>query len=117
LNQSGSVQQIIAKGAAGTPAMIQSTFGRKDIFELVVPMTSGGLAHYRRNNDDEQLPWMGPLMFGLNMGAIESMTLIQSNFGEQGHLELAALADGQLALFWRASGPDFRWNGPLYLTS
>jgi hypothetical protein len=109
--------QIIATGVAGAPGMIQSTFGKKGNFELVVPMVSGGLAHYWRNNDDEHLPWSGPQMFGLSVGMVESVSLIQSNFGEPGHLELAALADGQLALFWRDSGPDFRWNGPLYLTS
>jgi hypothetical protein len=29
---------------------------------------------------------------------------------------LIAQVEGHLALFWRDSGPDFRWNGPQYLT-
>ena len=107
--------EIIARGVRGTPSMIQSTLGNKGNFELVVPMASGGLAYYWRDNDDDHLPWIGPLMFGLNMGMVESVALIQSNFGDPGHLEIVAQADGQLALFWRDSGPDFRWNGPQYL--
>ena len=108
--------EIIARGVAGTPSMIQSTFGSKGNFELVVPLESGGLAYYWRDNDDGHLRWMGPLMFGMRMGLVESVALIQSNFGDPGHLEMAALTEGQLALFWRDSGPDFRWNGPQYLT-
>ncbi len=95
--------------------MIQSTFGQKGNFELVVPMASGGLAYYWRDNDDEHLHWYGPFMFGMNMGKAEGVSLIQSNFGTPGHLELAAQVEGHLAFFWRDSGPDFRWSGPQYL--
>lgn len=109
--------ETIARGVAGTPAMIQSTIGNKGNFELVVPLESSGLAYYWRDNDDDYQRWIGPLMFGLNMGKVDSVALIQSNFGEPGHLEIVAQADGQLALFWRDSGPDFRWNGPQYLVS
>ena len=91
--------------------MIQSTLGNKGNFELVVPTASNGLAYYWRDNDDNHPHRIGPLMFGLNTGKVESVALIQSNFGEPGHLEIVAQADGQLALFWRDSGPDSRWNG------
>ncbi len=96
--------EIIATGVAGTPSMILSTFGNEGNFELVVPMASGGLAYYWRDNDDDRLSWHGPLMFGMNQGKVESVAMIQSNFGEPGHLEIVAQADGQLALFWRDSG-------------
>jgi hypothetical protein len=99
-----------------TPSMIQSTFGNKGNFELVAPLTSGGLAHWWRDNDDAHLHWYGPFMFGMNMGKVDAVSLIQSNWGDPGHLELVAQADGQLAFFWRDSGPDFRWNGPQFIT-
>ncbi len=108
--------ETFATGVSGTPSMIQSTFGQKGNFELVVPMASGGLAYYWRDNDDEHLHWYGPFMFGMNMGKVKGVSLIQSNFGTPGHLELAAQVEGHLAFFWRDSGPDFRWNGPQYLT-
>ena len=107
--------ETIATGISGTPSMIQSTFGNKGNFELVGPMATGGLAYYWRDNDDDRISWHGPLMFGMNLGKVESVAMIQSNFDVPGHLEMVARADGQLALFWRDSGPDFRWNGPQYL--
>jgi hypothetical protein len=107
--------EIIATGIAGTPSMIQSNFGGKGNFDLVVPLASGGLGYFWRDNDDPQLHWYGPLMFGMNAGKVDGVSLIQSNFGEPGHLELAAQVEGRLAFFWRDSGTDLRWNGPLYL--
>ncbi len=103
-------------GVAGVPSMIQSTFGSKGNFELVSPLASGGLAHWWRDNDDPHLHWYGPFMFGMNLGKVDAVSLIQSNWGDPGHLELVASADGQLAFFWRDSGPDFRWNGPQFIT-
>jgi hypothetical protein len=108
--------EVIAAGIAGAPSMIQSTFGHKGNFELVVPLASGGLAYYQRDNDNAHLNWRGPFMFAMNMGMVEGVSLIQSNFGNPGHLELVAQVDGHLAFFWRDSGPDLRWNGPQYLT-
>jgi len=106
----------IDSGVAGTPSMIQSTFGNKGNFELVAPLASGGFAHWWRDNDDAHLHWYGPFMFGMNMGKVDAVSLIQSNWGDPGHLELVAQTDGQLAFFWRDSGPDFRWNGPQFIT-
>jgi hypothetical protein len=106
----------IATGVEGTPSMIQSTFGNKGDFELAVPLPSGGIIYYRRDNDDPQLTWYGPFMFGMSLGKVEAVSLIQSNFGDPGHLELVAQVEGHLAFFWRDSGPDFRWNGPQFLT-
>ena len=108
--------ETIATGVAGTPSMIQSSFGDKGNFELVVPSASGGLAYYWRDNDDTHLHWYGPLIFGMSIGKVDGVSLIQSNFGDPGHLELVAQAGGHLVFFWRDSGPDLRWNGPYYLT-
>jgi hypothetical protein len=107
----------IDMGVAGTPSMIQSTFGNRGNFELVAPLASGGLAHWWRDNDDgAHMHWYGPNMFGMNLGKVDAVSLIQSNWGDPGHLELIVQADGQLAFFWRDSGPDFRWNGPQFIT-
>jgi hypothetical protein len=105
----------IGSGVSANPSLIQSTFGSRGNFELVVPMSSSGLAYYWRDNDDPHLHWYGPLTFGMTVGRAEGVALIQSNFGDPGHLEMVAQAQGQLAFFWRDSGPDFRWNGPQLL--
>lgn len=107
--------EAIATGVTGTPSMIQSSNGIKGNFELVTPLKSGGLGYYWRDNDDPHLHWYGPFMFGMNMGKVDAVSLIQSDFGEHGNLELAALVDNQIAFFWQDSGMDRRWNGPQYL--
>jgi hypothetical protein len=101
-------------GVAGSSCMIQSKFGCKGNFEVVSPLASGGLGYYWRDNDDVNLPWHGPLMFGTRLGKVDAVTFIQSNFGEPGNLELVANSGGQLAFFWRDSGPDLKWNGPFF---
>ena len=105
-----------SKGFKGSLSLLQGTCGHRGNFELVVPVGEGGLAHLWRDNDDQELRWNGPSTFGMKCGHVESVSLIQSNFGMPGHLEIAAISDGQLLTFWRDSGPDFRWNGPQYLT-
>jgi len=44
-----------------------------------------------------------------------AVTMIQSNFGSPGNLEVICNAGGQLYFFWRDSGPSFTWNGPFPL--
>jgi hypothetical protein len=104
-------------GAAGNPAMIQGLFGGRGDFELVVPLSSGGLAHFRRDNDDPSLPWHGPTAFGVEAGPVEAVALLQSNFGDPGNLEVVARIGDRLALFSRESDPPFSWRGPTFFFS
>jgi hypothetical protein len=98
---------------AGNPALIQSRFGTKGNFELVVPLASGGLAHYWRENDTNGLPWRGPVIFGQDLGYFDSVSLIQSNFGAgRGNLEIIARQGNRLVGFWReynANGSAGNW--------
>ena len=69
---------------------VQSSHGRKGNFEVVVPRSGGGLAHWWRDNDDPDRPWRGPtLMFGSTQD-VDAAALIQSNFGTVGNLEVVA---------------------------
>ena len=103
-------------GNSGNPALVQSRFGTKGNFELAVPQAGGGMAFYWRNNDSPSLPWNGPVPFGAAAGAVEALTMIQSNFGAPGNLELVARVGNRLAFFWRDSGPSFTWHGPFFIT-
>lgn len=57
----------------GVPVMIQSRFGTRGNFEVVVPLTRTsvnpfgsswkGLAHFFRNNDSGALPWTRTALF------------------------------------------------------
>ncbi len=94
----------------GNPALIQGVFGGRGNFELVVPLGTGGLAHYWRNNDEPGLPWNGPFPFGTDAGTVDSVTMIQSNFGSPGNLEVAARIGDALHFFWRDSAPPWTWH-------
>jgi hypothetical protein len=96
----------------GTPSFIQSQGSTKGNFEVVAPLEGGGLAHYWRNNDEQDLPWSAPTLFGTGSGQFDAVSLIQSNFGNPGNLELAARNGDRLVCFWRDSGPSFTWHGP-----
>ena len=77
---------------------------------MVVPLASGGLAHYWRDNDAPGMPWHLGAVFGQSLGHVDAVSLIESNFSASGHgpgnLELVARVGDRLAYFWE---PD---NGP-----
>jgi hypothetical protein len=54
-----------ATGVSGTPSIIQGQYGFHGNFEVVTPMTSGGLAHWFRNND---APGVFPWILNANQG-------------------------------------------------
>jgi hypothetical protein len=99
-----------ATGITGNPTLIQSSFGTRGNFEVVVAHVGGGLSHYWRDNDTPGFPWHGPTNFG--SGNLRGVSLIQSNFGP-GNLEVVALtASGQLVHYWRENHSPFTWHGP-----
>jgi hypothetical protein len=104
-------------GVTGNPVLIQSRFGKMGNFELVVPAAEGGLFHFWRNNDAGGLPWSQPTPFGQGLGPVDAVTMIQSNFGSPGNLEVICRVGTALRGFWRDSGPAFNWNGPYPVVS
>ena len=99
----------MASTAKQSGFLIQSSFGTKGNFELVVPKVGGGLSHYWRNNDAPGFPWSGPKNFGA--GNVLGTAEIQSNFGP-GNLEVVALVGNQLVAYWRENHSPFTWHGP-----
>lgn len=101
-------------GVSGDPSLIQGRFGtNRRNFEMVVPLASGGLAHFWRNNDLTFL-WEQSAIFGQSQ-QFDAVTLIQSSFTEGsniGNLEVIARQQGQLVHFWRTDQPPFLWIGP-----
>jgi hypothetical protein len=99
----------------GNPVLIQGRFGSRGNFELVVPLASAGMAHFYRDNDDPALSWNGPTVFGVELGPVDAVAMIQSNYtngGGAGHLEVVARCGGNLFSYWREDVSPFRWNGP-----
>ena len=100
---------------SGNPVLIQSRFGSQGNFELLSPLATGGLAAYFRDNDAPGHPWGGPTIFGTELGKVDAVTMIQSNFGSPGNLEVIARVGDRLRFFFRDSGPEFKWSGPFPL--
>lgn len=97
----------------GNPVLIQSRFGSKGNFELLTPSSSTGIHFLWRNNDPgANFVWSAPFTFAQGVGRVDAITMIQSNFGSPGNLELIARSGDKLNFFWRDSGPAFNWNGP-----
>ncbi len=101
-------------GVAGTPSLIQSRFGSRSNFELVIPRTGGGCLHFWRENDHPALPSHGPTTVD-PLSQVEAVSLIQSSLG--GNLEVVARIGNQLVLAWRDAGPAFRWSGFVAIAS
>jgi uncharacterized membrane protein len=99
----------------GNPALIQGRFLSPGNFELVVPLASAGMAHFSRVNVDPLTPWYGPNLFGAELGRVDAVTLIQSNYtvgANIGNLEVVARCGGTLFHYWREDVPPYRWFGP-----
>jgi len=73
----GRLESAIGIAAAQNPVLIQSRHGHIGNFEMVVPVASGGLAHYFRDNDAPGFPWYLAATFGI--GRVEAISLIESN--------------------------------------
>jgi hypothetical protein len=79
------------EGITGTPAFIQSAFGKQGNFEMLVP-EGERLVHYWRDNDAPGFPWhqgsdvvAAPSLTAPIKYAVKGATLLQGNFG--GNLE------------------------------
>ncbi len=70
-----------------------------------------------RDNDDPSCPWYGPMELGADVGQVYAVTMIESNYGTPGNLEVIAAVGGQLSFLWRDSGPAFQWHGSFLLSS
>lgn len=107
---------VIGKNFKGSPAIIQSGIGHNGNFEVVVARRGGGLTHYGRDNDHSPFPWNTPTNFGT--ADYVSVSLIESNFGTPGVLDVAALrGDGKVDTFWRSPGPAYVWYGPFTINT
>lgn len=104
---------------SGNPVLITAIYNLGSLLtnELVVPLASGGIAHWWRDVRSPTVTWNGPTIFGVDVGRFDALALIQSTFGDPNanmptNLELVARVGDQLVHYWRDAGPAFHWNGP-----
>ena len=102
------------RGVSGNPVLVQSRNGHQGNFELLVPLSSGGLAHFFRDNDAQGFPWHGPTTVLSPERHFEAVSMIESSFGDGHNLEVVAQSGQELIFFFRTfTGADFPWSGPL----
>ena len=85
---------------SGTPGFIQSKSGN---FEVITPLTAGGMAHYSRVGNTWSL--VESFATGFN---VSDVSLIESSYG---NLEVVARIGTQLSHFWRNSTGTWIANG------
>ncbi|HKR64883.1 MAG TPA: LamG-like jellyroll fold domain-containing protein [Thermoanaerobaculia bacterium] len=115
VGQVWSGPQYIASGVAGTPSLIQSNYGTKGDFEVVVPLVSGGVGRFTRKNDLPGTPWVGPDVFAANL-VVDDVAMIESDFFD--HLEVVMRVGDKLAHVWRDqfhNPPD--WSAPTFFAT
>jgi hypothetical protein len=104
----GASEELPGGGVAGgAPGFVQS-FGIHGNFEVVAPLTTGGLAHWWRDNGVPARPWHGPTKFTPAILTFSAAALVQN---DNGHLEVVAVEGGQLVHFWRDAAN--MWHGPI----
>lgn len=115
--------QTFTTGVMGNPSFVQAvpgTYGTMGNYELIVPLRSGGIGHFFRNNDDPNLAWSGPVVFGTSLGGVDAVSLIQSNFTSSGtgpgNLAVVARTGDQLDYFFRED-VNFTWSDPQTITT
>src|SRR5262245_11486483 len=96
-----------------------SRFGAKGNFEMVVPLASGGVQHFWRTNDEVLPPtggdyhWHPGQVFATDLGQVDGVTLIQSNFSlvgnGRGNLEAIVRKGDQLYHFWLGDKEGSAW--------
>lgn len=101
--------------ATGVHSFVQGKSGTKGNFELIVPLSGGGLAHFYRDNDttiDGFYPWYkaAGMVDGNISRRYTSAAVIASSFGD-GNLEVVARRenDGALVSFHAEKGTS-TWN-------
>jgi hypothetical protein len=125
-----SAPVTITTSAYGIPSFVQArpgTYGTVGNYELVTPLTTGGMLFYFRDNDDPSHPWNvdpnGP--FGKDLGIVSAVSLIQSTFSTQfqmtgtqgpGNLALVATVGNNLYYFFRED-VTFTWSTPTLITT
>ena len=104
---------LFGSSVGSAPAMIQSNFGNRGNFEVVVKEGTR-LRHYWRNNDSSSKPWHKGVRFGSNVSS--APTLIQSNYGYFGNFELVVREGTRLRHYWRDNDSSGKpWHkGPLF---
>jgi hypothetical protein len=123
----GQFVRVAPIPASASSQFLQSNWGVRGNFELLVP-SGNVIREYYRNNDDPAHPWHYLRDFGYPVPPTEqgpvprSVTFIQSTFkgdGVHGNFEAIVRVRPPIAMqpdyldFWYLDSSTGRWNGPV----
>ncbi len=95
--------------AWGVPGFVQGNYGAPGNFEVVVRLEDGQLNHWWRTNGPPWT-WSDGGSFASNV-EFSGPSLIQTNYGTQGNLELVCVLNtGQMQHWWRDDDHGMVWN-------
>jgi hypothetical protein len=95
----------------GVPAFLQSRHGSKGNFEVMVALSTGGIAHVTRDNDSTDLHWNAAKTFAT--GNFTAVTAFESGYGAAGigNIELVGCVDNRVEHYW-CDDATLQWQGP-----
>lgn len=99
---------LFGSGVCSAPAMVQSNFGYRGNFEVVV-REGNQLRHYWRDNDSQNLTWHGGSLIGDNVSS--SPAMIVSSYGNRGNFEVVVREGDNLRHYWRDNdSASLQWH-------
>ncbi|KAL1914463.1 uncharacterized protein VTP21DRAFT_8846 [Calcarisporiella thermophila] len=84
-----SIVSRFANDISGSPAMDEGMLNSGHRYDLVVPLSTGGIGHYYYG-PLEHPRWTGPSEFGKYLGNVDAVTLAKKNQDSPPHLEVIA---------------------------
>lgn len=116
-----AAERVLMDGRSqGRPAFIQSTYGARGNFEVVVAKMNGGLAHYWKNNDYPNPAWNEGSAFGAAPNQLlyqfDNVTMFQSSYGRLEAFVTEKFSKGKASykLIHYRSGLGRPWEGPIH---
>jgi len=104
------------RGVPGLCAFAPSVAGEgvhDTALDIVIPLSSGGLAHFHLSHADGGEKFVAAKVFATNH-FFDAATIIRSSYGRPGNLEVIARQANRIAHFWRDGKLDGPWKGPYY---
>jgi len=103
--------EFFFSGAAGIPSLMQSAYGQAGGFELLTPVTDGGMAHLWRDNDAPDRPWQVSTYIDRGGLRIEAVSLLPGNAGDARPADLVAVARSadETRWYWRQDRLRRKW--------
>lgn len=91
--------------------LVQAAPGTAGNVEMAIPGNHRGVHSYWHSPDAPLANWHDSVVVGDIWGKVASATLLRSNLGDQGNLELVIRVGGKLGHYWRNHAPDGAWQG------